>query len=240
MATSAIENRELWLPPLATPWTDRAFSTTQGWSAGSFAREQIRGLVRQLFFSNAAQPVRQVVFSAADSQTDVGIICQQVGEALASETQGGIAVVGCGADILEVSEKEQTFGARRPGEGVGSRPAAPGKSNLGLCPVRAWREREGPPSGLLIRTQIMPCCLKLRVWPCPPPTWRAQISHDARGWQTGSASESHPHPDPLPPKNGRGSDRECLCVSVLLSSILGGEDRGGGAQPSGILGAIVR
>jgi hypothetical protein len=130
MATSAIENRELWLPPLATPWTDRGFSNTQGWSAGSFAREQIRGLVRQLFFSNAAQPVRQVVFSAADSQTDVGIICQQVGEALASETQGGIAVVGCGADILEVSEKEQTFGARRPGEGGGSRPAAPGKSNL--------------------------------------------------------------------------------------------------------------
>lgn len=130
MATSAIGNRELWVPRVSAPWTDHAFGDTQPWTLSGFAREQVRGLVRQVFFANAAQPVRQVVFTAADSQTDIGIICQQVGEGLASETQGGIAVVGCGAETLEASEKEQTFGARRPVESVGPRSSAASKSNL--------------------------------------------------------------------------------------------------------------
>jgi hypothetical protein len=65
-----------------------------GWSPENFAREQIRGLVRQVFFTNAARPVRQVVFSAVDIETDVRSICRRVGEALALETAGSVAVVG--------------------------------------------------------------------------------------------------------------------------------------------------
>jgi len=64
-----------------------------GWSPENFAREQIRGLVRRVFFSNAERPVRQVVFSALEPETDVRSLCQRVGEALASETAGSIAVV---------------------------------------------------------------------------------------------------------------------------------------------------
>jgi hypothetical protein len=51
-------------------------------------------LVRRVFFSNVERPVRQVVFSALDPETDVKSICRQVGEALALETAGGVAVVG--------------------------------------------------------------------------------------------------------------------------------------------------
>ncbi len=66
---------------------------TAKWSPENFAREQIHGLVRQVFFSSAAQQVRQVVFCPAGSGTDVGNICWQVAEALALDTSGNVAVV---------------------------------------------------------------------------------------------------------------------------------------------------
>src|SRR5271169_6740761 len=64
------------------------------WNPDDFAREQIRGLVRQVFFSSRIPPVRQVVFSAAEPQTDVAGICEKVGWALALETSASIAIVG--------------------------------------------------------------------------------------------------------------------------------------------------
>lgn len=63
------------------------------WNAEDFAREQVRGLVRSVFFTGGASPVKQVVFSAADPRTDVGDICNQVGRALALETSAHVAVV---------------------------------------------------------------------------------------------------------------------------------------------------
>lgn len=65
-----------------------------GWNWEDFVREQIRGLVRQVFFSNGTREVRQVVFSALELETDVRTICRQVGEELALETEESIAVVG--------------------------------------------------------------------------------------------------------------------------------------------------
>lgn len=62
------------------------------WSADGFAREQLRGLVQQIFFSGAARAVRQVVISGADSRTDVSGICRQVGEILALETSANVVV----------------------------------------------------------------------------------------------------------------------------------------------------
>jgi hypothetical protein len=73
---------------------DRNLKQVDGWSPEDFAREQIRGLVRQVFFSNAERPVRQVVFSAAGPETEVQNLCWQVSEALALETMGSIALVG--------------------------------------------------------------------------------------------------------------------------------------------------
>jgi hypothetical protein len=72
----------------------RTFRPIGGWDQESFAREQIRGLVRQIFFPRTASPVRQVVFSAVDTDTDVRRICRRVGETLALEAASSIAVAG--------------------------------------------------------------------------------------------------------------------------------------------------
>jgi hypothetical protein len=78
-----------------------------GWSPQNFAQEQIRGLVRQVFFSNAVRPVRQVVFSSVEAETDVLSICRRVGEALALETAGSIAVAGGDPRALRNSDTRQ-------------------------------------------------------------------------------------------------------------------------------------
>jgi hypothetical protein len=64
------------------------------WNPQKFTREQIRGLVQQVFFSNAEKAVRQVVFSPVEAEADVRSICRRVGEALALETRKTIALVG--------------------------------------------------------------------------------------------------------------------------------------------------
>ena len=51
---------------------------TSGWNPEDFAREQIRGLVRRVFFASGPRAVRQVVFSATEAHTDVASICDQV------------------------------------------------------------------------------------------------------------------------------------------------------------------
>jgi hypothetical protein len=66
----------------------------EAWNAESFAREQIRILVRRLFFNATAPPIKQVVFSAVSSDPDVSCICEQVGRALSLETSADVAVVG--------------------------------------------------------------------------------------------------------------------------------------------------
>ena len=76
-----------------------------GWTPEKFGREQIQGLVRQVFLSSVERPVRQVVFSALEPETDVKHICRQVGEALAVETRGRIAVVGEYPQILREARR---------------------------------------------------------------------------------------------------------------------------------------
>jgi hypothetical protein len=70
------------------------FCQGNDWNPAEFGREQIRGLVRRVFFTDVARPVKQVVISAAEPHTDVGSICDQVGQTLALETHADVAVVG--------------------------------------------------------------------------------------------------------------------------------------------------
>lgn len=79
----------------------RTLRPSGSWNPENFAREQIRGLVRQVFFANTTSPVRQVVFGAVDSGTDVRRLCRLVGEALALETAGNVAVAGEYAQVYE-------------------------------------------------------------------------------------------------------------------------------------------
>ena len=107
-----------------------------GWNPDNFAREQIRGLVRHVFFSNVERPVRQVIFSAVDPETDVKNICRLVGEALALETTGSIAVAGKypqalpGAEICGGSDKDARAVLRQSATRV--------RGNLWLVPAAAF------------------------------------------------------------------------------------------------------
>ncbi|MGA8428728.1 MAG: hypothetical protein WB729_02825 [Candidatus Sulfotelmatobacter sp.] len=91
---SAVDAREI--PP---------FSKVPEWSPEWFAHEQLRGLVRQVFFSSVAQPVRQVLFTAVEGRTDVTQLCRQVGETLASEIKGSVAVLS--RDLTRVENQQE-------------------------------------------------------------------------------------------------------------------------------------
>lgn len=120
--------------------------TPRGWSPEIFAREQILGLVRRVFLSNAMLPVRQVVFSAVEAETDVRSICRQVGEALVSETTGTVAVMGGFPRLVQTAENQDAENQEMPAEGSrpGSTPlrriATRARGNLWLVPGAASDE----------------------------------------------------------------------------------------------------
>jgi hypothetical protein len=64
------------------------------WSPESFARDQVWGLVHQLFFCGNEKRVRHVLFSATDRETDIDPLTQLVAEGLALEKVGSVAVMG--------------------------------------------------------------------------------------------------------------------------------------------------
>jgi protein-tyrosine kinase len=63
------------------------------WNSESFAEEQIRGLVRQVFLPGWPKPAHQVVLSPVDSETDISSICMQVGLALSAQVRGTTCLV---------------------------------------------------------------------------------------------------------------------------------------------------
>ncbi len=63
------------------------------WNPEEFAREQIRNLVQRVFFDSQSPLIKQVVFTAMRPETDVAILCGQVGRALSTESHSDIAVV---------------------------------------------------------------------------------------------------------------------------------------------------
>ena len=106
-----------------------------GWNPESFAQQQIRGLVRQVFFSNAARPVRQVVCSALESETDMRGLCRSVGEALALQTTATVAVVGGYPRLLQADAREDPAGRSLSDAGMPLRHiSARVRGNLWLVP----------------------------------------------------------------------------------------------------------
>jgi hypothetical protein len=115
------------------------------WDPEDFAREQIRGLVRRVFFGGEDRPVKQVIFSAAEPQTDVSRICDQVGQALALEARSDVAIVShCAAAELVV----HGLSPQAPGAPIKSF-STPLMVNLWRVPERLLRERVGQPGDTL-------------------------------------------------------------------------------------------
>ena len=121
---------------------------TSDWNPENFAREQIRGLVRQVFFANGVRPVKQVVFIAAGTHEDVADICDRVGQALALETSADVAVVGGKPREIE----------RMPRPRTGS---ASIKSWSTQTATNLWHvpQFEVPESGALRTGRYWLCCL---------------------------------------------------------------------------------
>lgn len=64
------------------------------WDADEFAKQQIRGLVHQVFLGDDQKQVRQVVISAIERETNVPSISGQITDVLAQETSSRIAIAG--------------------------------------------------------------------------------------------------------------------------------------------------
>jgi len=72
---------------------ENAAAAPAAWNKETFADEQLRGLVRQVFSAGLNPAVQQVVFSPVDRETDVRGLCGRVGEVLAEEKLVEIAVI---------------------------------------------------------------------------------------------------------------------------------------------------
>src|SRR2546425_10723246 len=62
--------------------------------ADTFAKEQLRGLVRQVFFPGSAGPVRQGVFCSIHQTDENAHILARVAEVLGSQGAGGVCCAG--------------------------------------------------------------------------------------------------------------------------------------------------
>lgn len=63
------------------------------WDAESFSREQMRGLVRQVFFPGWPRPAHQVVVSTVDAGVEIASICSQMAETLSEQLHASVCLV---------------------------------------------------------------------------------------------------------------------------------------------------
>jgi hypothetical protein len=80
-------------------------ATEAGWDMESFADEQIRGLVRNVYLSRS-KPSPQVVFAAVDRESNLSGLCRRIGQTLSVQVSGSVCLV----DLQETgaaAEREQ-------------------------------------------------------------------------------------------------------------------------------------
>jgi hypothetical protein len=114
----------------------RTVRATDGWNPERFAREQIRGLVRQVFAPSLSRPVRQVMFTSVEPETDVRGICMRVGESLALETLESIAIVGRHPHIVAREEIRMPGGANENRDAPLRHAGVRWRSNVWLVPAQ--------------------------------------------------------------------------------------------------------
>ncbi len=88
------------------------------WNPDRFGEEQIRSLVRQIFLPGWPKPARQVVFCAVED-SDVAEICMRVGETLAAQIPGIVALV---ETHLPSTERDEEYGTPTVFRPAGFRP----------------------------------------------------------------------------------------------------------------------
>jgi hypothetical protein len=105
------------------------------WDPNRFAEQQIRWLVRQVFFSQERDAPRQVVFSPVQNN-DIAAICLQVGQILSDQVSGSTCVVEADAHALEL-ESVLINNGRQPG--VGQKTFPPLRNSSQKISEQLWR-----------------------------------------------------------------------------------------------------
>ena len=80
------------------------------WNPDRFGEEQLRSLVRQVFLPGWPRPARQVVFCAVEDG-DVAGICLRVGQVLAAQIPGNVALVEA---HLRSDDENEDYGSSGP------------------------------------------------------------------------------------------------------------------------------
>jgi hypothetical protein len=80
---------------------------TVGWNLEAFAEEQLRSLVRHVFFPGWSRSAKQVVFAAVDQHTDTQHTCLQVAGVLEAQIPGAICIVGA---VVPASDGFKDYG----------------------------------------------------------------------------------------------------------------------------------
>jgi len=107
-----------------------------------FETEQLRGLVRQVFFPGWPRPARQVVLSSLDDRVETASTAVRIGRAMAAEIPGNVGLI----EVAPFGDIEGTIFGRSTPEQTDSdqRPAVLRKSsrqilpNLWLVPCHAF------------------------------------------------------------------------------------------------------
>lgn len=123
------------------------------WDAGSFAEEQIRRLVRQVFFPGWPKPARYVVFAAIEDDVELAGTCLRIGEVLAGYVEGRIAVI---ETMLKDAEFEEAYGVK-------GKDIAAGKNGFGSLHSGAYQVSDRlwlvPPTQLCDKQEGGSCSL---------------------------------------------------------------------------------
>jgi hypothetical protein len=122
----------------------------------SFTEEQIRSLVRQVFLPGRTKATQQVVFSAVDSDTDIGSLCMQVGLALSSQVSGSTCLVEARPNCPGLEQTIENNGLDLVAGQESSRESSRRLSNqLWLIPRRVFvAENENGWSGPWLRERL--------------------------------------------------------------------------------------
>jgi receptor protein-tyrosine kinase len=126
---------------------ERGRVETANWDVQEFQREQLRGLIRQVFLPGVNPPVRQVIFSAIEPETDVCVLSKEVAELLAAQTAADVAFVD-GSHSAEDSGMGCSLGLedlKQSGERVSTNFFVPqirslGGNQSGTTPLRLYFE----------------------------------------------------------------------------------------------------
>jgi protein-tyrosine kinase len=129
-----------------------------GWDPDAFAEEQVRSLVRQVFFPGWPRPAHQVVFSPVDSETDISAICMQVGLVLSGQVSGTTCLVEANLNspgLEQVVEKNGHDLIANPPRSAFRDPASRVSNELWLIPRGVFLgENENGLSGAWLRERL--------------------------------------------------------------------------------------